>query len=55
MTETVHACPPDGSGLTPCCTQSPFDLPHWRDPDGAQGGDRMTLDPALVTCEGAAP
>jgi hypothetical protein len=27
MTETVHACPPDDSRVTPCCGESPFDLP----------------------------
>ncbi|MEV6791293.1 hypothetical protein AB0M87_04670 [Streptomyces sp. NPDC051320] len=25
--EIVHACPPDGSGLTPCCGRTPFELP----------------------------
>ena len=25
--ETVHGCPPDGSGLTPCCGRTPFELP----------------------------
>ena len=39
--ETVHACPPTGSGLTPCCGKTPFEL---------SGSDRLTLDPALVTC-----
>lgn len=37
----VHACPPDGSGLTPCCGQTPFELPR---------DDRMTSDPERVTC-----
>jgi hypothetical protein len=41
---TVHACPEGDSGATPCCGHTPFDLP----------GDRMTLDPALVTCQGGA-
>jgi hypothetical protein len=27
VTETVHACPPNGSNATPCCGESPFDLP----------------------------
>ncbi|WP_121711616.1 hypothetical protein [Streptomyces sp. E5N91] len=27
-TETVHGCPPDGSGLTPCCGRTPFELPR---------------------------
>lgn len=40
MTAAVHACPVD-SGLTPCCRKTPFELPHT---------DRMTADPALVTC-----
>ena len=39
--EIVHACPPDGGGLTPCCGKTPFELPRT---------DRMTLDPSLVTC-----
>lgn len=39
--ETVHACPPSGEGLTPCCGKSPFDLPRT---------DHITMDPALVTC-----
>ncbi|MEU4348280.1 hypothetical protein [Streptomyces sp. NPDC023838] len=25
--EVVHGCPPDGSGLTPCCGRTPFELP----------------------------
>jgi hypothetical protein len=51
--ETVHACPPDGSRVTPCCDRSPFDLPHWRNPDDTHGGDRITEDAAEVTCDGA--
>jgi hypothetical protein len=43
MIETVHACPPDGSRVTPCCGESPFDLPRT---------DRITEDPAQVTCDG---
>lgn len=39
----VHACPPEGSGLTPCCGRTPFELPY---------SDRMTLT-GLVTCVGA--
>lgn len=39
--EIVHACPPDGSGRMPCCGRTPFEVPK----------DRMTLDPALVTCD----
>jgi len=41
--EIVHACPPGDKLLTPCCGQSPHELPF---------SDRMTLDPALVTCGG---
>lgn len=43
MTETVHACPPDGSQVTPCCGESPFDLPRT---------DRITEDSEQVTCGG---
>jgi hypothetical protein len=43
-TEVVHACPPDGSGLTPCCGRTPFELPRT---------DRMTDDPDMVTCQPA--
>lgn len=46
MSEVTHACPPEGSGRTPCCGRTPFELP---------GTDRMTLEPALVNCaEGGA-
>jgi len=38
--ELVHACPPGGSSVTPCCGRSPFEML----------ADRMTLDAALVTC-----
>lgn len=41
---TVHACPPDGSGLMPCCGRTPFEAVP----------DRMTTDPRSVTCQGAA-
>lgn len=41
-TETVHACPPDGSGLTPCCGRTPFELPLT---------DRMSSE-APTTCPG---
>jgi hypothetical protein len=37
----VHACPPDGSGLTPCCERTSFELPRT---------DRMSSDPTAVTC-----
>jgi hypothetical protein len=43
MSEVVHRCPPPGSGLTPCCHHTPFELDPY---------DRLTMDPALVTCEG---
>lgn len=41
----VHACPEDGSGLTGCCQRTPFEL----------AADRMTEDPAEVTCTGTQP
>lgn len=41
--EIVHQCPPDGGQLTPCCGQSPFDLPR---------RDRMTEAAERVTCSG---
>ena len=44
--EVVHGCPPPGSGQTPCCHRSPWDLPVT---------DRMTLQPDLVTCTGERP
>lgn len=40
--EVVHGCPPDGSGLTPCCGRTPFELPL---------GDRISSE-APVTCPG---
>lgn len=39
--ETVHACPPGSSGVMPCCGRTPFEVSR---------SDRMTVDPALVTC-----
>ena len=46
-TEVVHQAPADGGGgLMPCCGKTPFDVP---------GTDRMTADPALVTCINAPP
>lgn len=39
--EVTHRCPPSGSGLTPCCNRTPFELPR---------SHRITLDPQLVTC-----
>jgi hypothetical protein len=41
--EVVHGCPPDGSGLTPCCGRTPFELPL---------GDRISSE-APVTCPNA--
>ena len=35
----VHACPPKGSGVMPCCWATPFE----------KQGERLTADPALVT------
>jgi hypothetical protein len=43
VTTPVHRCPPDGSGITPCCGRAPFELPRWH---------RMTEDGSLVTCSG---
>lgn len=44
----VHACPvpfsEGGDGLMPCCGRTPFEVEPW--------GNRVTLDPALVTCKG---
>lgn len=37
----VHAVPPPGSGLMPCCKKTPFEV---------SGTDRMTNDPDKVTC-----
>lgn len=37
----VHACPPDGSGLTGCCGRAPFEIGR---------SAALTQDPALVTC-----
>jgi hypothetical protein len=39
---TVHLCPPEGSGMTPCCDKTPFELPYF---------DRITEDAEQVTCE----
>jgi hypothetical protein len=41
LESTTHECPPDGSGLTPCCGKTPFELPRT---------DRMTVHADLVTC-----
>ncbi|MFD4738689.1 hypothetical protein ACFWNQ_15150 [Streptomyces virginiae] len=40
----VHGCPPTGSGLTPCCGRTPFELPL---------ADRISSE-ATVTCAGPA-
>lgn len=39
----IHACPPDGSGLTPCCLRPPGELPHT---------DRIAIDDVPITCTG---
>lgn len=39
--ETIHACPLKGSGITPCCGKTPFELPP---------SDRLTTHQELVTC-----
>ena len=39
----VHACPPEGSGIMPCCGRAPFEVP---------GTDRITAFGPLVTCAG---
>lgn len=39
----VHACPPDGSGLMPCCGRTPLEV---------SVRDRMSVDGIDVTCEG---
>jgi hypothetical protein len=39
--ETTHECPADGGQRTPCCGQTPFELPRT---------DRITEDSGLVTC-----
>ena len=36
----THACPPNGSGIMPCCGCTPFE----------KMGDRITNDHHLVTC-----
>lgn len=37
----IHACPPSGCGIMPCCGRAPFEVPRT---------DRIARDPALVTC-----
>lgn len=41
MHSTTHAYPPPDHGTTPCCGRTVFELPI---------GDRLTSDPAKVTC-----
>ena len=36
----IHACPPEGSGIMPCCGCTPFEKIR----------DRITDDSRLVTC-----
>lgn len=36
----MHACPPPGQGLTPCCGRSPIEV----------ASHRLSSDPAAVTC-----
>lgn len=40
--EPVHACPPEGTGVMPCCGRTPFEVPRT---------DRMTSTEP-VTCTG---
>jgi hypothetical protein len=42
LVPVVHACPPDGGHLMPCCGRTPFEAL----------ADRITIDPGLVTCPG---
>ncbi|AIV35560.1 hypothetical protein [Streptomyces sp. CCM_MD2014] len=44
--EVVHACPPVGSGFTPCCGRTPFELPRT---------DRITVDEPTTCPAGKAP
>lgn len=39
----IHACPPYGSGLMPCCGRSPIDVPLT---------ERISMDGTAVTCAG---
>lgn len=39
--EVTHRCPPDGSGIMPCCGRTGFEVPP---------SDRITVHPTLVTC-----
>ena len=40
---TVHACPPEGSGIMPCCGRVPFET---------SSADRITAFGPLVNCAG---
>lgn len=40
-TVIIHACPPQGSGVMPCCGRAPAEVP---------ATDRVTLYPENVTC-----
>jgi hypothetical protein len=39
----VHACPPNSSGIMPCCNRAPMDVPLT---------ERISLDGTAVTCRG---
>ena len=43
--EVTHRCPPEGSGVMPCCGRTPFEVSR---------RDRMTPYGDLVTCNGGA-
>jgi hypothetical protein len=49
--ETVHGCPPDGSGLTPCCGRTPFELPL-TDRISSEAPVTCTTAPAVVAKPG---
>jgi hypothetical protein len=38
---TIHACPPKGAGIMPCCGRTPFEVM----------ADRMTTRPEFVNCD----
>lgn len=42
MPVLIHACPPEGSGIMPCCGRTPFEVTS----------HRMTQDREKVTCRG---
>lgn len=41
----THQCPPEGSGIMPCCGRTPFEVSR---------SDRMTVHADFVTCLGGA-